>query len=120
MKHAIRSTLGLLAALAVLSSCGDSGDDGASAAGDGDAASAGGTAVSVDDNFFEPEEIEVGAGDTVTWEWVGSQPHNVSADAFQSEIQTEGTFEHSFTEAGTYEYVCTVHPGMEGIVEVTG
>ena len=119
MNHAIRWALVLFAALAVLASCGDSGDDGASPAGD-DTASASGTTVSVDDNFFEPEEIEVGVGDTVTWEWVGSQPHNVSADAFESELQTEGTFEHSFEEAGTYDYVCTVHPGMEGTVEVTG
>jgi plastocyanin len=30
------------------------------------------------------------------------------------------TFEHTFDQAGTYEYVCRVHaPGMAGTIEVT-
>ena len=29
------------------------------------------------------------------------------------------TFKHAFTKAGTFSYVCTVHPGMKGTVVVT-
>lgn len=75
--------------------------------------------VQVDDNFFDPDEIDVGVGATVTWEWVGSEPHNVVGDGFESDIQQQGTFEQTFEEAGSYDYVCTVHPGMEGTVEVS-
>lgn len=75
--------------------------------------------VDVDDNFFDPEEIEIAVGDTVNWEWVGSEPHNVVGDDFSSDIQQEGSFEYTFDEAGTYQYTCTIHPGMDGVVEVS-
>lgn len=100
-----------------LAGCGDDGAE-TSAEGGGDAAST--TTVSVDDNFFDPESVEVAVGDTVAWQWSGTQPHDVNADDFESDIQTEGTFEYTFEEAGSYPYVCTVHPGMEGTVEVAG
>lgn len=95
-------------------------DDGGQTAPDEAGEAAATATVSVEDNFFEPETVEVSVGDTVVWEWSGAEPHNVSADDFESEIQTEGTFEHTFEEAGSHPYVCTVHPGMEGTVEVAG
>ncbi|MXR21922.1 plastocyanin/azurin family copper-binding protein [Halobacterium bonnevillei] len=80
---------------------------------------------------FEPEEITVSVGDTVTWEFV-SPSHNVSAwpdmddtvsipddadgfgtmeeggDAYATVEQGE-TFEHTFETAGEYTYVCVPH-----------
>lgn len=99
--------------------CADDNGDGATNGngnGNGEAAT---TEVTVDDNFFDPETLEVSVGDTVTWTWVGSEPHNVISDEFESETQTEGTFEYTFDEAGTYEYSCTIHPGMDGTIEVS-
>ncbi|HVM54880.1 MAG TPA: plastocyanin/azurin family copper-binding protein [Acidimicrobiales bacterium] len=75
--------------------------------------------VLVDDNVFRPKTITVSAGDTVTWRWVGNNAHNVVADDFSSDLQKEGEFEHTFEDAGRYNYHCTVHPGMNGTVEVT-
>lgn len=75
--------------------------------------------MSVEDNLFDPDSAEVAVGDTVTWQWSGAEPHNVVADDFESDIQTEGAFEYTFEEAGSHPYVCTVHPGMEGTIEVT-
>lgn len=100
--------------------CGDD-DSGGGATGDEASGNGAGDSVTVqvDDNVFEPEAVEVGVGGTVTWEWVGNEPHNVSHDDFSSDIQQAGTFEHTFAEAGTFDYVCTVHPGMEGTVEVS-
>lgn len=114
-----RASAGIAAAaLLAAAGCGDTddGDEGSSPSAD---EGGGSTTVEVDDNLFDPDTVEISAGDTVTWEWVGSEPHNVSADDFKSDIQQEGTFEHAFAQAGSYEYVCTVHPGMEGTVEVT-
>jgi plastocyanin len=74
--------------------------------------------VEVDDNVFVPESITVTAGTEVRWEWVGGAAHNVVGDDFESEIQVEGEFTHTFDEPGTYEYVCTLHPGMDGEVLV--
>ncbi|WP_435096699.1 halocyanin domain-containing protein [Halorubrum sp. N11] len=74
---------------------------------------------------FDPPAIAVSAGTTVVWEWTGEGGgHNVSAEsgAFQSEtIDEEGhTFEYTFEETGTHEYVCTPHKavGMKGAVVV--
>lgn len=119
MRIHTRSSLALLALVIGglgVASCGDSD----SADGDAPGGSTAETVtVKVEDNFFDAKEVEVAVGSTVAWEWVGAEPHNVVGDDFKSEIQTEGTFEKTFEESGTYDYVCTVHPGMEGTVEVS-
>ena len=102
----------IVAALALVGSgCGD--DDG----GDDAAPPEPGT-VQVDDNVFKPKELEVGAGDTVTWEFVGGALHNVKGDGFGSENMKSGTFEHTFESAGEFTYQCTLHPGMNGTITV--
>jgi plastocyanin len=75
--------------------------------------------VSVVDNRFEPDTIEVAIGDTVTWVFKGSVKHNVVGPGFTSETQKDGTFERTFNSAGTVQYVCTIHPGMKGKIEVS-
>ena len=76
--------------------------------------------VTLSDSRFTPADITVETGAEVTWIWDdGSRSHNVVGDGFVSDIQTEGTFTHTFTEAGTYPYLCTLHRGMEGTVTVT-
>ena len=71
------------------------------------------------DDFFDPEHVVVDAGTTVTWEWEGRRPHNVVGEGFESELYTgEGEFTHTFDEPGMYEYTCTLHHGMDGVVEV--
>lgn len=71
------------------------------------------------DNNFEPVAAEVAAGDTVTWTWEGEADHNVVGDAFESDVQREGTFEQRFDEPGTFDYRCTLHSGMTGTIVVT-
>jgi plastocyanin len=96
---------------------GGGGDDGGGGGGGG-----GGTEVSMEDISFQPAEVTVSAGDTVTWTNNDSAGHDVTADSFSSgepgALANGDTFEHTFEEAGTFDYVCTVHPGMEGTVVV--
>lgn len=122
MSHRIRPLVVLVAALCVgLAGCSDDGgDDDSASNGDGNGSAGESVTVSVDDNFFDPESVSIATGGTVQWEWVGNEPHNVNHDDFSSELQSEGTFEHTFEDEGTYDYVCTIHPGMEGTVEVSG
>ncbi len=74
---------------------------------------------------FDPANVVVDVGTTVVWEWTGQGGgHDVveTDGAFESELVDEAgfTFEHTFEETGTYEYVCTPHQtsGMVGTVEV--
>jgi len=77
-------------------------------------------------NFaFDPAAVRVSSGTTVVWEWTGQgAQHNVAAEGggFESDMSAEEghTFEHTFSEAGTYEYACTPHRtlGMKGVVVV--
>ncbi|WP_251341405.1 halocyanin domain-containing protein [Haloplanus halophilus] len=74
---------------------------------------------------FDPPAIRISTGTTVVWEWTGKgAQHDVAAEggAFESDRSTEEgfTFEHTFSSAGTYRYVCTPHRalGMKGAVVV--
>jgi plastocyanin len=82
----------------------------------------GGPQVSMKDIKFNPETLKIKAGQTVTWTNDDSVGHDVTGDDFKSGdpggIDGGGTFEHTFKKAGTFDYVCSVHPGMEGKIEV--
>lgn len=75
--------------------------------------------VAVEDNRFEPRVIQVNRGTTVTWTWTGDRDHNVVGEGFQSDLQSEGTFTHTFDTMGSFRYLCTLHGGMTGAVIVT-
>ncbi len=68
---------------------------------------------------FDQDRLTVEAGTTVTWVFDDSIPHNVVGDGFASEVMQTGTFTYTFTDPGTYPYVCTLHPNMKGTVVVT-
>ena len=75
--------------------------------------------ITIQDQRFDSDHVTVEAGDTVTWVWDdGGMAHDVSGDGFRSEVQTEGTFSHTFEDAGEYPYVCTLHSEMRGTVTV--
>ena len=68
---------------------------------------------------FTPGSITVTANTTITWTNKDGVPHTVTSDsgAFDSgTINTNGTYSHTFTSAGTYHYHCTVHPAMTATV----
>ena len=70
------------------------------------------TQVAVVDNRFNPLANRIDPGQTVTWTWSGSNPHNVTFDdaaLTASATQTQGIFERSFDTQGEFTYYCTVH-----------
>jgi plastocyanin len=83
----------------------------------------GGASVTMKDIKFNPTEVKIKAGQAVTWTNDDSVGHDVTADSFKSGsaggIGGGQTFQHTFKKAGTFSYVCTVHPGMKGTVVVT-
>ena len=76
---------------------------------------------------FIPAEVTIRVGDTVTWSNDDSAAHTVTSGIasegpdgiFDSSLFMAGTtFEHTFDEAGEYDYFCMVHPWMTGKVQV--
>jgi plastocyanin len=71
---------------------------------------------------FKPDHVQVKVGQTVTWKNEESVPHDVKADSgasFASKtFGKEGTYAFTPAKAGTIEYECTLHPGMDGTLDV--
>ena len=93
----------------------------------GEGGGTGAAEVSMRDIQFEPSNLSVKRGDTVTWINRESVPHDVDGggEGVQFSSGPEGgmndgdRFEFTFEKAGTYDYVCRVHaPGMAGTVTV--
>jgi plastocyanin len=90
------------------------------------------------DNTFDPAEMTIKVGDTVTWTVVGASAHSSTCDPskaadpahavlpegaepWDSGILTEGQdFSHTFDVAGDYTYFCMPHEslGMIGTLTV--
>jgi plastocyanin len=70
---------------------------------------------------FQPHDITVAMGDTVTWTNNSDAPHTVTADdeTWGSDQMGEAdTFAQTFAAAGTYDYHCAIHDYMTGTVTV--
>ena len=74
------------------------------------------------DNFtFSPTPLTVKAGTTVTWVNHDDIPHSIVCPALKVKshpMDTDETFAYRFEQAGTYDYICGLHPHMHGQVVV--
>jgi plastocyanin len=83
--------------------------------------------VSIQDFFFDPGQLSVAPGTTVTWVNEGQAPHTVTStdgkELDSATLQPGDTYTFTFDEgdAGeTYAYQCTIHPQMTASVTVSG
>jgi amicyanin len=86
------------------------------------AAPVGPDAVNIDGFAFAPATLTVKAGSTVTWTNKDEDPHTVVAGggAFRSQaLGSGGIYSFTFPAAGTFDYICSIHPFMHGTVVVT-
>jgi plastocyanin len=70
---------------------------------------------------YQPADLTVLAGQTVTWQDSSLTPHTVTAlgGAFDSgRIEVGASFSYTFSTPGTFAYMCTIHPTMKGTVVV--
>jgi plastocyanin len=68
--------------------------------------------VTVNDDFFSPNDLTIQAGDTVRWtNAVGGFNHDVTADnfSFQSTTATSFIYERTFNSVAEILYHCSVH-----------
>jgi plastocyanin len=83
--------------------------------------------VSIQDFFFDPDQLTVAPGTTVTWVNEGEAPHTVTStdgkELDSATLQPGDTYSFTFKDddAGeTYAYQCTIHPQMTASVNVSG
>ncbi len=80
-------------------------------------------------NRFDPAEIVINPGTTVTWHNRDAITHNIApapgavdfGGAFGADSGAFGpraTYAFTFKKAGDFAYECTIHPGMIGDVRV--
>lgn len=77
--------------------------------------------VEIEDFAYDPDPVTIEEGGKVTWINRDSVPHTATAEdgSFDTGTLEEGKIgSATFKDAGTYRYVCTIHPQMEGTVEV--
>jgi plastocyanin len=83
-----------------------------------------GTVSATPNLVFTPSPLTINAGDEVTFAF-GATGHNVTFDnrtqttpADIPGINSSKSVKRPFTTAGTYNYHCTIHPGMAGSIVV--
>jgi plastocyanin len=77
--------------------------------------------VEIVDFAYDPDPVAIEEGGKVIWTNRDSAPHTATADdgSFDTGTLEEGKLKsESFKEAGTYTYICSIHPDMHGTVEV--
>jgi plastocyanin len=77
--------------------------------------------VTIADNSFTPNRVDIQTNGTVTWNWTGATAHNVTFGTGPSTVtsisqKSTGTDSRTFPSVGTYNYECTLHPGMTATV----
>jgi plastocyanin len=80
--------------------------------------------VAVKNNSFSPSSVAIKKGGKVSWKWTqGGVAHNVTPAAGGSGSRTTSqkgfTFTKTFSKAGTFRYVCTLHSSMKMTVKVS-
>ncbi|MET8082008.1 cupredoxin family copper-binding protein [Streptomyces sp. NPDC005303] len=86
-------------------------------------ASAASYSVAMKGYAFSPASLSVPAGSTVTWTNYDTAPHDVKTTSgplsIHSPMLNKGqSWSFTFTTAGAYGYVCTVHPDMTAGITV--
>jgi plastocyanin len=95
-----------------------------SPAGGGSAAPARGTTVAIKNFAFAPGTLTVKTGTTVTWTNQDTDAHTVTSQKSGGPLRspalgTGKSYSYTFTKAGSYAYLCTIHPFMTATVTVT-
>jgi plastocyanin len=73
-------------------------------------------------NVFDPNAVDMAAGGTVNFNWSGVT-HNVTWQSPPVSLanvgdRSSGTVSFTLNTAGTYNFQCTLHPGMSGTITV--
>jgi plastocyanin len=75
--------------------------------------------VRIEDFRYEPTTLTVTPGTVVTWTSEDAAPHTATGAGFDTERLDKGeSSEVTFNTPGTFEYICSYHPSMDGKIVV--
>jgi plastocyanin len=79
--------------------------------------------VTIANYSFHPANLTVKRGSTVTWINSDDDVHTIKSTAGPAAFGSPaldggGRFGFTFQQAGTYHYICSVHPYMHGVIVV--
>ena len=79
----------------------------------------GSNTINIQNFSFTPGALTVKKGNTVTWTNNDSSTHQIKSDFFNSSQLANGqSFSFTFTNSGTFDYSCAIHPTMTGKIIV--
>lgn len=79
------------------------------------------TTIEIANFAFSPATVTVPVGTTVTWINNDSATHTVTAQERQfdsGDLSRGASFSYTFSQSGTFNYYCAIHPRMTGKVIV--
>lgn len=126
MSRILRSALALAATAAIAGACASGGTAAPSPTSAPTTAAPTAAAVNIDVQGFKfPANMDVAKGTKVTWTNKDTTKHTVTSGTrptkdgkFDGQLDAGGTFSFTFTEAGTYQYFCTLHSSMNATITV--
>jgi plastocyanin len=75
--------------------------------------------VRMEGTAFVSADVTIAAGATIRWRNADPVDHNSTGPGWASGNMVPGaTFERVFGQPGTFNYSCTLHPGMDGVIRV--
>ena len=72
--------------------------------------------VKISDKAFHPDKLTIKVGERVTWKNEDTMDHTVTDIG---RLKAGQTWSHTFADEGNFQYRCTIHPKMIGVVVVT-
>ena len=127
LKKIVVALVGMLLLGSVVACSSPASESSSSGAGSQSEAPAANTVI-VDGMRFTPAVLTIKAGETVTWkfqdEGIGHNVVSVVTNIYQDKEldsgtpQMRGEYQHTFAEAGVYDYNCEPHPDMTGQIIV--
>jgi plastocyanin len=76
--------------------------------------------VAMKDVAFQPPQISVNVGDTMTWHNADIVAHTATSrqGGFDVSVPPGGTGSAVINRSGTFDYICRYHPNMQGRIVV--
>ena len=112
----------LIAVIGLVAACGDDDAATTTAATTSATTVVGGATISVSNFKYEPADVTITPGQTVTFAFLGGT-HTATADdgAWSSGEKSGGeNFAFTFDQPGTFAFHCEIHASMQGTITVTG